>query len=301
MSLALLKNALLHNDILPGVAGGNDISIELYAPWRVSQTGRVAYYVYIGDSQAPSFVVKDTNSFFWLHPMYSSPSFKSSFMPKHGMFILQGRSFEWSEFVNGCSLRGILSEQAGEADALLLHTFMVNYLAEQKESAIVGPVPFTLMRENCLTRMYEQKARRVFTQLCEVFPGDDDVPSFPCSWSHGDLWGEDILVRDDSFTVLDWEWSLPLAPLGADLVDLLIGRAVMDCGLSFSEAWKDAFKGQSLSFGALRAALPFKADEWKILVGYCALRSLGRELAQDGMAPDVVRAYAAQVYQLREI
>jgi hypothetical protein len=111
----------------------------------------------------------------------------------------------------------------------------------------------------------------------------------PCAWSHGDLWPEDIFVTDGGIKIVDWEWALPSAPVGCDLVDLYVTTAEHVLGMGPADAW-----------GSITAQAPGRLQPLKdeldnlwtakglgrsqrtVVLIYALIRAAGRTLCQEG-------------------
>ena len=321
MIIDAIRNKLSENRALFDLYGEGVLSVELRAPWRVSGSSRPLYYIYCGDASMPSLVVKDAQPLFAPSPPLAVAPFISSLMPRQGVFSLLDQVFVWTEFIQGLALLDILrrdqphnclkrlfSRLRGRSDDFPPATrkvfveFAQCLLAEQVEQA--------------------QQASMSLGELCSIlepriaFPGGRNMlrdflgACYPlhtpvlvlCSWSHGDLWPRDIFITPAGFRVIDWEWSAPQAPLGADIVDLLVTTAQHALGYTMEESWSALFRRSMPLFNSIQDMVlrHHTPETWHMLLQYCLLRSLGRELAQDGPGKRLWERYAALVGTLKK-
>lgn len=311
----------------PGEFGLNAdcrLSIELRSPWRASRLSRPLYYIYEGDNIRPSLIVKDADPLYAPAPAAEAPVFHSRFMPRGGFFAIDGKNYEWSEFVDGRSLREILGKnRASRRKKHLLRRLLDKlssspkpsavhensnlldfarlFLEEQKKEALVAPMPLSELVQKTLPLLRQDRDKEYFLTTADLLTGSGSQ-SLLCSHAHGDLWPMDVLARNGEYVVLDWEWAAARAPLGSDLIDLALCVCTMHEGLSFENAWQSALDAQKPLFRLVRDCLQAKncQDSWLPLLSYCLLRSLGRELAQDGFSADLAGNYKSVAELLTE-
>ena len=318
MNISALKETIISNKAIFGLTADDEeyLSVKLHAPWRNSRTGRCLYFIYRQRDDVPFLVVKDAISLYAPSQPLSEVPFSSQFMPAHGYFFYKEQQYEWAHFVNGVSLYDLLGDSLRAKgkkarikdfiDTIFafpskkdktapeeVTSFIQIFFKEQMNSSCIAPIPVDILAKQCLEKIFDQKGKDFFTQFAhKLFPQEKRIPIL-CSWSHGDLWQKDIIYTEVGYKVLDWEWHTACAPLGSDCIDLCVNICIHNEGRLFEDVWKNMATTKLACLAPVYGALPYDihSQEWLFLLRYCFLRSLGRELAQDGMTHTVFRVY----------
>lgn len=275
-------------------------ALELHTPWRQSRTGRCQYLVRDEGRSEYRVVIQEGLS---LHGVTCTqnpyePSFHQkveSLLPRsRGSFNLGGVPYYWAEFVDQTSLQIVLESKRGRHARDNRRRELVNAVsrigdlqtkdATRSTDYVAGldRVCSELIGDRVLFSYYRSVTQPIREHL-------ENQPPLPCSWSHGDLWPRDVLVGGDTLRVLDWEWAFPIAPIGADLLDLYVTSVGLVFGFSFTEVLsglqgKGGARMPAVVAEISRAcnSLGFEPKMRRGVVLFCLMRSVGRVLAQDG-------------------
>ncbi|MGE4538348.1 MAG: hypothetical protein AB7D37_14830 [Desulfovibrio sp.] len=298
-----LRTHLEANRAAFGLAEGVALRVELRAPWRESRLSRCHAFVRQAGEAAPRLVVTDAMPLYAPAAPLAPPPFVSPFMPPGGMFTLDGTVYAWSRYVDAPSLLASLGDAPNQEALALVARFAATLAAATAREAVQTPLPLAALAEQCLSRIGAAKAVARFRVLADQASrlADPDA-SGPCSWSHGDLWPADVFVGKDGFTLVDWEWATPAAPLGVDLIDLHVTLMEHWLGVPTLAAWQSLLSPPAGIAAPARAAFEALAAgrDRRHAVLYALVRAAGRVLAQDGPAGlPLIRVYEAVLTGLK--
>jgi hypothetical protein len=295
----------LHEDV--------PLSVELHAPWRFSGTSRSLYYICCGDSSVPSLVVKDAQPLFAPTFPLVAPPFVSLLMPRQGIFNLREQAFAWATFVQGPILGDLLREQSRNIPHILdknsppaawriLVKFTQHMLDEQAEKAWQASMSLEDIFAALEPRITYPSSKNMLQNFRKACCSSHAPVMISCSWSHGDLWSKEIFITSTGFRVIDWEWASPQAPLGADIVDLLVTEAQVSQGYTHEDIWSALLRGTAPLYNTIRDRILrlHSSKTWHVLFHYCLIRSLGRELAQEGPSKKLWERYTTLAGMLEE-
>ena len=271
---------------------GQELAIELHAPWSPSFTGRCMYKVRPKHSPGPLIAIQDRmalNGKVCAKSPYE-PEFHrivNKFLPaRRGAFEVDGSGYFWSEYVDGPSLKSLLlhggENNGGIWTAVSELAGVITMFQEDTASESSAYIPELLAL--VLPRIEDESLSTLLKKFAEAFARR----ALLCSWSHGDLWLEDVLYARNAFFVLDWEWALNTAPIGSDLIDLYITSAEHILNIPTEKAWRDFLEGRIVHLQSLRREIQalwsrtaLDRNCRKHIIVYALIRSMGRVMAQN--------------------
>lgn len=297
-----LRKHLDANRAAFGLAEGGALRVELHAPWRESRLSRCHAFIRHAGEAVPRLVITDAMPLYAPAAPLSPQALASRFMPPGGVFELDGAVYGWSRYMDAPSLLACLGDTPDQEGLALVSRFAMALAAEQGREAVEAPLPLAALKDQCLSRIDSAKVAARFHILANrASQLVDATGSGPCSWSHGDLWPADVFVDKGCFTLVDWEWATPAAPLGVDLVDLHVTLAEHWLGVPTIEAWQSLLSPPAGVSAPARAALDtlVAGRDRQHAVLYALVRAAGRVLAQDGLAGlPLVSCYEAVMTRL---
>jgi len=273
-----------------------EIIMELHAPWWSSRTGRCIYKVRAGSGPKYHIVIQDSLSLYGVQCVQNpyEPQFHrlvEVFLPaRRGSFDLDGMVYFWSDYLDGDSLRTRIREKEGRDRWSVLFQLAHSIGELQKKHSFESSDFLSELVRLSLIKIGDDKLGSSFMQSTESLRGV--LTGFSrtlCSWSHGDLWPEDVFVRDEALKIIDWEWAVQAAPIGVDLVDLYITAAEHILDIPTRQAWLSFFANRiqrlqilATEISALWSSVSLNREDRKHVVIYALIRSAGRVIAQDG-------------------
>ncbi len=269
------------------------LTVELRAPWRFSNTGRCLYVVRLAGSHQALLALQDGVSLSGApcpqnpyEPARFATEVESLLVPNRGVLEWGRRSLYWAHWINAPTLDSrlrVARRNANGGSALMQTARLIGDL--QGKTVMAERGYFTALLNHVTGLLPRESLPRLvfdYEELSAVYP-------LPCAWSHGDLWPEDIFITDAGVTIVDWEWALPCAPVGCDLVDLYVTTVIHALGLKTDEAWR-SLSGQSPGrLQPLRDELDrhwathnLDSTQRTAVIIYGLMRSALRILCQDG-------------------
>lgn len=289
-----------------GLPENERLAVELLAPWRLSRTGRCRYLARSQEDDRRLLVIQDSRSIFGLVETQNpyQPRFHKKverYLPaRRGSFLFKGKTYYWAGYLQEKSLHSSLKNSPIDRAWKSLAAFAQEYgqwqLADAASSDLFLEGLLDLIRSGMDQPILQNWFDHYVSSridLCRQYS------PLLCSWSHGDLWPAEIFIGDNSWKILDWEWSLEAAPIGSDLIDFYVtlGEHVLE--VPISKAWEGLFQDGLPQLSPLRkelmilwsqAGIDPKAREG--ILCYALLRSLSRVLVQEGFSGlDLVNTY----------
>jgi len=276
-----------------GLPAQGPLAVELHAPWRESRTGRCMYLVRRADDDLPLLVLQDSVSLAGLvcrqnpyAPTGLDVGVDALLPDRRGVLDWEGQPRFWASWIAAPSLASLLRRANGTAGAWETLVPIARRVGELQAAVAATHQGFF---DTMVRRVLETLGHGELSEIFQSFGRALGSYPLPCTWSHGDLWCQDIFVTDQGVKIVDWEWALPGAPVGCDLVDLYVTTAEHVLAMEGAAAWL------SLSAQAPGPLQPLKAEldrQWTatglgtaqriVVVIYALIRAAGRILCQEG-------------------
>jgi glucosyl-dolichyl phosphate glucuronosyltransferase len=276
---------------------GGKLFLELHAPWRLSRTSRSTYKVRSETNSRYHLIFQDGISLQGIRCLQNpfEPEFHhivNSFLPGHrGSINIDGLVYFWSDFMEGSSLGTNMRSNKNNTESWLFVSYLAKLIGElQKQSAHASADFLSKLKEITRRQINDTNLFSLYEHAVDQYISIlTNWPNNACSWSHGDLWTEDIIVNKELLCIIDWEWALSVAPIGADLIDLYITSAEHVLSIPTEQAWLSFFTNKitqlqplAKEISVLWSSVGFKQDDCKRIVIYTLIRSAGRVIAQEG-------------------
>jgi len=273
------------------------IAIELYPPWRKSHNGTCQFVVYVGKKRIKQLIIRDSISLYGIRCGINpyQPQFYAvvnNFLPEYtGNFFIDNKEYYWSNWIQEKPLISIISENLRDPDTWkLVSDFVQKFSLAQIENSSLSSDFYDELKELINQKTTQKEDNTVFKEFCGLYtPILNNQIKVPCSWSHGDLWSQDIFLVGYSWRIIDWEYSLLVAPLGSDIIDLYVTIAEHNLKLSTPDAWRGFWFNEIPQLSKLRenifsvwSTAGFDDEQEKSAYIYALIRSIGRIIHQEG-------------------
>ncbi len=276
------------------------ISCVLRGPWRRTNTGRCLYFVRMAREDSYRLVIQETTTMQGkecLQNVYQ-PQFSQDIQqllhPQTGRFSIGLQSYYWCGFYDTHSLLDdILNRKPRKhtsQDSSNLRKVAETFLELQTAGVHNNTGWLPLAKEMILEKIAEQPLIDLYLQkTAHIWQWLSQYENVPCSWGHGALWPKDVFIINNQVKAIDWEWAIPTAPLGSDIVNFYFSCAEHIFDIPFNEIPK-AFIGNQIS--GLSAMHQYLVSTWRetemcnttsnAVIVFTLLRKLARLLAEDG-------------------
>ncbi|MFA6362428.1 hypothetical protein [Methanoregula sp.] len=292
------------------------IAIELHPPWRKSHNGTCQYIVYVGKKRIETIVIRESISLYGIRCRCNpyKPQFSEdvdNFLPENkGSFSLNNKEYYWSDRIQEKTLMSIISENPRDPDTWkLVSDFFHKFSSTQIENSVLSSDFYDELKELINQKIKQKEGTLVFEEFCDLnILKFNDQKKVPCSWSHGDLWSQDIFLVGTSWRIIDWEYSLQVAPIGSDMIDLYITLAEHNLKMSTPDAWRGFWYNEIPQLSKLRedifsvwSTAGFDDEQEKSTYKYALIRSVGRIISQEGETNKLdLKVYSQIIFEVTD-